>query len=61
VLLVGCEPESVDEGAELSTEVLGAVEKAIETIKELIEEDADVSVVVGPSTSEGLSDLDAVG
>jgi hydrogenase maturation protease len=47
VLLVGCEPESVEEGAELSTEVLDAVDRAIETITELIEEDADVSVGAG--------------
>jgi hydrogenase maturation protease len=61
LLLVGCEPESVEEGAELSAAVLGAVDKAIETILELIEEDADVGVVVGSSVSEGSSDLDAGG
>jgi hydrogenase maturation protease len=60
LLLVGCEPESVEEGAELSAAVLGAVPLAIETIKELIEEDAG-GVVVGSSVSEGSEGLDAIG
>jgi hydrogenase maturation protease len=60
LLLVGCEPEGVEEGAELSEAVLGAVDKAIETIQELIGEDADVSAIVGSSVSGASEDLDAV-
>jgi hydrogenase maturation protease len=61
LLLVGCEPESVEEGAELSAPVVGAVDEAIETIKELMGEDTDVSAIAGSSVSEASEDLDAVG
>jgi hydrogenase maturation protease len=43
LLLVGCEPQSVEEGAELSPPVLAAIDKAVITLRELIEEDADAA------------------
>jgi hydrogenase maturation protease len=60
VLLVGCEPESTEEGAELSAAVRGAIDKAIETIRELIKEDAGVGVGARSSGSD-LEGLDPVG
>jgi hydrogenase maturation protease len=60
LLLVGCEPASVEEGAELSAPMLEAVDQAIVTIRELIEEDAGVGVA-GPTVSEHREDLDPVG
>jgi hydrogenase maturation protease len=43
LLLVGCEPEGVDEGAELSAPVLAAVDEAVSTVRELIDEHADAA------------------
>jgi hydrogenase maturation protease len=41
LLLVGCEPESIEEGAELSETVLAAVQQGVLTVRQLIEDDRD--------------------
>jgi hydrogenase maturation protease len=58
LLLVACEPESLEEGADLSAPVLGAVDKGVETVRELIVEDADAGDDASSSVSDG-TDLDA--
>jgi hydrogenase maturation protease len=39
VLIVGCEPASVEEGMELSSEVAGAVEEAVGLVRGLLEQE----------------------
>jgi hydrogenase maturation protease len=58
LLLVGCEPQSVDEGAELSPPVHEAIDKAITTLRELIEEDAGAAESAVSSVPDR---MDAVG
>ncbi|MEA2485556.1 MAG: hydrogenase maturation protease [Actinomycetota bacterium] len=52
MLLVACEPEAVEEGAELTPAVLEAVDKGVETVRELIEEDGDSGALAGSPVSE---------
>jgi hydrogenase maturation protease len=61
MLLVGCEPASVEEGAELSAPVLAAVDGAVETLKELVSEDPDSNVPVGLTVSRTKEEVDAAG
>jgi hydrogenase maturation protease len=61
LLLVGCEPESAEEGAELSAPVRAAVDKAVLTVRELIEESADAGEAAGSPVSVGMQEIDAAG
>jgi hydrogenase maturation protease len=61
LLLVGCEPESVEEGAELSEPVLAAVPQGALTVRQLIEDDRDGNArVIEPSATKRAKNLDAV-
>jgi hydrogenase maturation protease len=63
LLLVGCEPESVEEGAELSEPVRAAVEHGVLTVRQLLDEDGAryASGVDDPAGSLRVENLDAVG
>jgi hydrogenase maturation protease len=59
LLLVGCQPQGVDEGAEITAPVLAAVDQAVSTIRGLIDEDAGSEA--STSVVAGRGEVDAVG
>jgi hydrogenase maturation protease len=52
MLLVACEPEAVEEGAELTPAVLEAVDKGVETVRELLEEDGASGAFAGSPVAQ---------
>jgi hydrogenase maturation protease len=57
VLVVGCQPASLDEGMELSEPVARAVDEAVRVVMDLVAEAGRSRGCLAPTSGEGVSDV----